>query len=191
MFTKGARFAVLCFDVADRTSFEDLPYWLDLIRNGSTPSIPIILVANKIDKEWNVSQEEIDAFLRDHEIDHIYFNSIEEEDQRPKLLTEVFHALNLYPEAENLTLISDGSPKILEKFIKFFEICPICHRKNHTDYLKNFFFNSSPKTVQLKKMLLNLIDKHQIYTRLYRQNLVIGIPCCECFEDFFGEKPSF
>jgi small GTP-binding protein len=56
----GSHGFMLVFSLIDLLSFKNLFNWIDEIR-GSCPSVPILLVANKADKEeWQVSLEDID-----------------------------------------------------------------------------------------------------------------------------------
>ncbi|MBD3406924.1 MAG: GTP-binding protein [Candidatus Lokiarchaeota archaeon] len=49
MFYRAARGLVLMFDITDKKSFEDLPKWIKEAESNIGQSVPIILVANKID----------------------------------------------------------------------------------------------------------------------------------------------
>jgi small GTP-binding protein len=48
-YCRGAHGALLVFDVTDRTSFTDLPKWLDFVRGAAPPDIDIMIVATKCD----------------------------------------------------------------------------------------------------------------------------------------------
>ncbi|TXT55272.1 MAG: hypothetical protein BAJATHORv1_40183 [Candidatus Thorarchaeota archaeon] len=49
MFYRAARGLVLMFDITDKKSFEDLPKWIQEAESNIGHSVPIILVANKVD----------------------------------------------------------------------------------------------------------------------------------------------
>ncbi len=70
-FYNKAQGVVLCFDVGQRNSFLSLPGWIDDIRRDAPEGCHIILCANKIDlaqKDWAVSQKEIQAFAAEQEM---------------------------------------------------------------------------------------------------------------------------
>ncbi len=58
-YYKGAKYAILVYDVTSRETFESLPSWVEEI-NKHAGNIPIILVGNKVDLEAyrQVSKEE-------------------------------------------------------------------------------------------------------------------------------------
>ena len=49
-YYRGANGVLIVFDVTDEVSFEKVRYWLNELKEHSTPGIPFLLVANKIDK---------------------------------------------------------------------------------------------------------------------------------------------
>jgi hypothetical protein len=75
--------------------------------------------------------------------------------------------------------------KDIKNFLKEFSSCPICHTKNHPNYLISFYYDKSKK--ELKKALL----KHTKDSIIKGLHLNWGIPCCNCFSKFFGTEPEF
>ncbi|HMF34477.1 MAG TPA: Rab family GTPase [Candidatus Lokiarchaeia archaeon] len=64
-YYQGAQGFLLVFSVADALSFKNLHYWVQEIK-ASCPDAPIVLVANKADKdEWQVTLEEIEQKCTD------------------------------------------------------------------------------------------------------------------------------
>jgi len=57
LYYKGAQGAILVFDVTRPPTYQDIPTWDQDLSDFSGP-IPKVLVANKIDLEKNVSEEE-------------------------------------------------------------------------------------------------------------------------------------
>jgi small GTP-binding protein len=60
-FYKGARAVALVFDVHDRSSFEDLPHWLQEAR-GVVPEAYVVVNGNKTDLPRVVASQEGKAF---------------------------------------------------------------------------------------------------------------------------------
>jgi small GTP-binding protein len=56
-YYRGAHGVILAYDVTDRTSFSNIPAWLDDIKKN-TDCVHILLVGNKIDLNEVVSQDE-------------------------------------------------------------------------------------------------------------------------------------
>ena len=73
----------------------------------------------------------------------------------------------------------------LQKFILKYDTCPICGQKNHIDYLTEFYYNENTKI--LRNYLINNMD---LSKKLKEFKINIGIPCCNCFEQFFSEESN-
>ncbi|MGV9173063.1 MAG: hypothetical protein ACOC44_10150 [Promethearchaeia archaeon] len=76
---------------------------------------------------------------------------------------------------------------IFDKFMDRFEICPLCGRKNHISYLKSFYFSQETEEMHLKQILVNFISHQEDFSKLNFSKLQLGIPCCDCFKEFFAE----
>ncbi len=81
-FIDGASGALLVFDSINYTSFEQLDYWYEQVReNAINPEIPIILVASKRDllekvPEWqHVKNEIIQEYIKEKDLDGFYRTS--------------------------------------------------------------------------------------------------------------------
>lgn len=59
---------LLVFSVTDKSSFENARFLVEKVRSLNVNNIPILVVANKIDKKRNVSKEDIDLFSRDMDV---------------------------------------------------------------------------------------------------------------------------
>ena len=59
-FFRGAKGALLVYDITDEKSFQDMTRWLKSIQDNTDPDIEIIIIGNKCDKENDrvVSKEE-------------------------------------------------------------------------------------------------------------------------------------
>ncbi|MFX0022269.1 MAG: hypothetical protein ACFE9S_08070 [Candidatus Hermodarchaeota archaeon] len=79
--------------------------------------------------------------------------------------------------------LSDKERKVFYNFIKFYRICPICGNQNHFFNLKKIFFDDDKKIVIEELIRLMTLDKKTIR----RINLQLGVPCCNCYKQFFIE----
>ncbi len=82
--------------------------------------------------------------------------------------------------------LSDEEKKICDNFLKFYSICPICKGENHKDDLMRFYFEETEFTKKLRDNLLKLMDN----SKNYKNKIVIGIPCCQCFKKIFGSTKN-
>ncbi|OHT03832.1 Ras-related protein RabJ [Tritrichomonas foetus] len=69
IYFRGSQLAILVFDISNRSSFEALQSWIDEIRENSSDSCPIVIVANKVDlPNRQVKFEEIATFANDRKL---------------------------------------------------------------------------------------------------------------------------
>ncbi len=67
-FFKGTRGVLLAFSIADQESLDDLPDWLNLVREYA-PNVPIVLVGTKDDiVAPRISQRDVDDFLQNNNL---------------------------------------------------------------------------------------------------------------------------
>ena len=57
-FYKNSHGVIICYDVTNRQSFENIETWVDSIKDNSASNIKMVLVGNKIDLEREVTTEE-------------------------------------------------------------------------------------------------------------------------------------
>ncbi|MFW9901523.1 MAG: hypothetical protein ACFFDY_09550 [Candidatus Thorarchaeota archaeon] len=69
------------------------------------------------------------------------------------------------------------------QFINWARICPLCGNSNHFFNLKRLFFDEDKKF--LVKEMLRLMTLNS--RKLSKYNLHLGIPCCNCYKQFFEE----
>lgn len=98
----------------------------------------------------------------------------------------VYHRENIADEYyDSLT----GKEKATcDQFMEYFASCPICKAENHISYLKKIYFSKNRKTIELKNQLLKLLEISEDFDRFFSNNIILGIPCCNCFQTFFDEK---
>lgn len=77
MYYRGAHAAVLVFDLTHATSFDDMARWVQRLQCDHGPSL-IYLVGNKCDKqkERRVSERQVTAFARRHELPYIEVSAL-------------------------------------------------------------------------------------------------------------------
>jgi GTPase SAR1 family protein len=73
--------------------------------------------------------------------------------------------------------------KELSEFLNFFKYCPICNSRNHSSYLKRFYFSKDKNKIKIKNQLLELICGSRDFNNK-NYNITLGIPCCECFQKY-------
>lgn len=74
---------------------------------------------------------------------------------------------------------------ILEKFLNVFATCPVCNSQNHQSYLEDFYFSTDLEKVKMREQLLEMLEHDDSI-----ENVKIGIPCCNCFDNIFGSRKS-
>ncbi|MFX0115796.1 MAG: Rab family GTPase [Candidatus Hodarchaeota archaeon] len=75
LYVGGTQGLLLSFDLNRAETLRALPQWLEVIHPHIESSVPIILVGMKSDLESKTSQQEINEFLRDHNIEHFIATS--------------------------------------------------------------------------------------------------------------------
>ncbi len=74
--------------------------------------------------------------------------------------------------------------KELIEFLNFFKYCPICNSRNHSSYLKRFYFSKDKYKIKIKNQLLVLMNESFHFKKRYYNHISFGIPCCECFQKY-------
>lgn len=49
LYSQGAKAAILVYDITDRTSFESIPEWVEMLHENADPNCLIYIVGNKLD----------------------------------------------------------------------------------------------------------------------------------------------
>lgn len=99
MYYRDARAALLCYDVANRATFQNLQTWIQELEDNRG-KIPTLLVGNKIDLERQVSREEGLNFAMEHG-----FLFMECSAKTGEHVEDMFHklAVEIFKEEEGLT----------------------------------------------------------------------------------------
>lgn len=87
-FYRQAQGVLICFDVTNRESFENVKNWIDSIDNHAKPNIQKVLIGNKIDlvEDRKISNSEAQNLADEHDIP--YFETSAKLD---KNVSEVIH----------------------------------------------------------------------------------------------------
>lgn len=71
-----------------------------------------------------------------------------------------------------------------KKFYQHFSTCPVCKIRNHENYLVDFYFSDDLEKIKIKQQMLDLLRQLENF----KENIILGIPCCSCFERLFNTK---
>ena len=90
IYYRGAKGALLVFDITMRQSFVNVEKWFDQIRRYSGMDVPIVLVGNKVDLDESrvVSAKEVQDYLTEKDLP--YFETSAKTDVK---VTDVFNKL--------------------------------------------------------------------------------------------------
>ncbi len=180
-FCKGAKGAILAFDVTNYKSFEELSYWIEVVREIAG-EIPIVLIGTKIDLEnHEVFEKDINRMIKKHHINSVFFTSINQNNQEiifKHLITKMDH----FSYIHDFRIFLPELDQDFEFFMNFFSVCPLCGKDLHRNYLRKFYISKNFESKILKKRLLDLMHKSNKFEEIYYHNVEIGIPCCKCFE---------
>ena len=110
MYYRGAKFAVVVYDITSKTSFTGAQSWVDEIKKNCGEKCIIILVGNKLDLEnkRKVDAEEVNDYAESKNISHIEVSA-----KTGDNVVNIFHNLvkklsddNLEPESEPINKIN-------------------------------------------------------------------------------------
>ena len=187
-FCRGASAGLLCLDLSNHGSFEDLKRWIHLFRE-SAGDIPIIIIGTKADLEnREVSDEIITEFVVSEGIAYAGESSLlDSEDKLEEVFKKVVQSLTPNTRIDYFHVSrreDDEEFKILEKY---FDRCPICKKLNHNSTnLRTIFTNkTNPNTLGLRENLIRLVDNIELINLEYSNHISVGIPCCECYKELF------
>ena len=104
---------------------------------------------------------------------------------RDEMINELNNLRELIRNNPDLKIkaLSKKERDIFYDFIKFYRICPICRNQNHFFNLKKIFFDEEKKFVIGELIRLMTINRG----KLKKINLQFGVPCCNCYKQFFEE----
>ncbi|MBD3196057.1 MAG: hypothetical protein GF317_13445 [Candidatus Lokiarchaeota archaeon] len=132
-------------------------------------------------KEFEIDESSISS----EDIDEIYPDNSENR-LRDEMLNELNNLKDLILNTSNSKIkeLSDEEREIFNKFIKFYDRCPVCGNLNHYFNLKKAFFDENFNN--MRKLLINLMNFES--PKLTKFQINMGIPCCRCYKSFFNEE---
>jgi hypothetical protein len=104
---------------------------------------------------------------------------------RDEMLTELNNLRNLIRNNPDLKIekLSKKEKEIFHAFIQWAKYCPICGNQNHFFSLKQVFFDDNKKLLIKELIRLMMLNN----AKLKKFNLQLGIPCCNCYNNYFKE----
>lgn len=66
LYYRGAKGAILAFDVNNPVSFDNLHIWVEEMEENIGRKVPVLLIGNKIDLERKVPREKAEAYAKEH-----------------------------------------------------------------------------------------------------------------------------
>jgi len=186
-FCRGACAGLICFDLSNRSSFNELKRWIETVRKGAG-DVPIILIGTKKDLDnREIKENEIIQFVEENHLETVFFTSIyEDQDSKEEIFEYLVRLIDPDYPLENFSII----PRELEdedfkKFLENFSTCPICKSQLHYETIKGIYFSNDINSIQMRNKLLNLMDELYESENKHFQNIFIGIPCCRCYKKLF------
>ena len=189
-FCYGARGAILCLDKSERKSLEDVYYWIDLIRSTIT-QIPIIIVIYQSNPEQDeISEEEINNIINNHDLKHYNFlshNRNLNQIKKNEFFRFLIQNLSLDPSEyrEDFSIIFPTEEKKFLQFSDNYLICPICKKKNHIHNLKEFYYSKNPELMKIKERFLEIQEQKNDIKKLILDRVKFGILCCNCYKTYY------
>ncbi len=79
LYYRNADIILICFDVADRKSFQNIQVWIDLINDGCHNDDHIrFLIANKNDLEWSIDRQRVERLAQQHNMTLIVTSALKD-----------------------------------------------------------------------------------------------------------------
>ena len=105
---------------------------------------------------------------------------------RDQMLNELSNLKAIIEDNQDIKIkfLSKEEKVLFKQFISFYQVCPICHQYNHYYNLKRLFFDKDKR--ELKKELMKVMELNDKILRKYK--LRFGIPCCNCYKNFFKKE---
>ena len=195
VFCRGASGAFICFDTSNRSSFEEVSYWVKIFRyNGHKidTKIPIILIGTKTDlPHQQVSKKEVNSLIEEYDLDGIFYTSLYDNNIKEKkeiIFKNLIEKIEPFYHVHDCSIFIPKEDETFKNFVKFFSICPVCNRNNHFESLKNFYYSRDPIMLNLRERLLELICESTDFSDIYYNKIKLGIPCCSCFDTLIKEN---
>jgi len=160
------------------------------------PELPILLIGTKNDLINKVSEDQISQLMEESHLQGFFKASVNQNDVQSPIFKRLLEEIICEPMEGDLSL-KLNPPDIslndenFKEFLKAFSNCPICHRRNHFQDLRAFYFSESEGARHLLTQLMNLYSKSLTFGETYYNDISIGIPCCACFNKYFKLNENF
>ena len=104
---------------------------------------------------------------------------------RDEMINELNNLRDLIRNNPDLKIekLTQEERDIFYKFIANARICPLCGSQNHFFNLKCLFFDEEKKFLVKEMIRLMTLNSR----KLNKYNLHLGVPCCNCYKQFFEE----
>lgn len=104
---------------------------------------------------------------------------------REEMLNELNNLRDLIRNNPDLKIekLSKEERDTFYNFIKWARICPLCGNQNHFFNLKRLFFDEDKKLIVKELIRLMTLNNR----KLKKFNLQLGVPCCNCYKNFYEE----
>ncbi|MFX1501875.1 MAG: hypothetical protein ACFFDH_13000 [Promethearchaeota archaeon] len=139
---------------------------------------------------FNEAMEYMDKFDASEIIIEENTGSLEIRDQRSnflrdEMLNELNNLRNIIKNNPDLKLkaLTKTEKQLFHNFIKFYSKCPICGNLNHFFNLKRAYFDKDKELIVRELLRLMTLNS----AKLNKFNLQLGIPCCNCYKEFYEE----
>lgn len=193
IFCRGSSSAILVFDVSNRNSFKELPYWIKIFReNQKDKSLkaPIVLIGMKTDLDNRVvSNNDVNKLVKDYDLDAVFYTSIldtKRKEKKKEIFKCIIEKIDPFYNIHDMELYLPEEDGKFWDFMSFFARCPICEEKNHGENLKIFFYSKEPDIVEFRERLFDLMEESKFFDEIYYNKIKLGIPCCSCFKKIFN-----
>ena len=119
-------------------------------------------------------------FNFDQEINHLNPNQLR--DEMINELNNLREIISNHPDLKYQNLPEDQK-QCFNEFIKTYSTCPLCGEYLHFFNLKKVFFDEDKQVI--RDNLIKIMNSEN--KKLKKFSLSIGIPCCKCYKEIFGE----
>ena len=119
-------------------------------------------------------------FNFDQEINHLNPNQLR--DEMINELDNLREIISNHPDLKYQSL-PEEQKQCFNEFVRTYSTCPLCGEYLHFFSLKKIFFDEEKRLI--KDNLIKIMKSKNKNSKKFSLN--IGIPCCKCYKEIFGE----
>ena len=119
-------------------------------------------------------------FNFDQEINHLNPNQLR--DEMINELDNLREIISNHPDLKYQSL-PEEQKQCFNEFVRTYSTCPLCGEYLHFFNLKKVFFDEEKRLIK-DKLIKIMKSKNKNFKKF---SLNIGIPCCKCYKEIFGE----